>query len=147
MKKKALRKDFYMEVKKTRNRFLSILVIVALGVAFFSGVRASEPDMVLSADVFYDESRLMDLRVVGTLGVTEEDLEAIAQVEGVEAVEPVYSVDMLGEAGDNQLALRLCPPLKRSISLRCGRGACRKIRENVWWMTDSWSWDFSRLEM
>lgn len=123
MKKKALRKDFYMEVKKTRNRFLSILVIVALGVAFFSGVRASEPDMVLSADVFYDESRLMDLRVVGTLGVTEEDLEAIAQVEGVEAVEPVYSVDMLGEAGDNQLALQVmsAPEKINLITVREGR--------------------------
>ena len=123
MKKRALRKDFYMEVKKTRNRFLSILVIVALGVAFFSGVRASNPDMVLSADAFYDETRLMDIRVLGTLGVTEEDVEAITRVEGVETVEPGYSVDMLGDVGEHQLALQVMsvPQKLNQITLREGR--------------------------
>ena len=96
MGKKALRKEFYMEIRKTRNRFLSLLVITALGVAFFSGVRASNPDMVLSADAFYDETNLMDIRVLGTLGVTDEDVEAISRVEGVADVMPVQSVDMLG---------------------------------------------------
>ena len=56
MKKQALRKDFYMEIKKSLNRFFSIFLIVALGVAFFSGVRATKPDMQMSADVFYDQS-------------------------------------------------------------------------------------------
>ena len=45
MKKKALRKEFYMEVRKTLNRFLSLLLITALGVAFFSGIWATQPDM------------------------------------------------------------------------------------------------------
>ena len=73
MRKRALKKEFYMEIRKTLNRFLSILLINALGVAFFAGVRASKPDMRLSADAFFDESNLMDIRVMGTLGMTEED--------------------------------------------------------------------------
>ena len=77
MKKHALHKDFFMEIKKSFHRYASILLIVALGVAFFSGVRASKPDMVLSADIFYDESNLMDIRVISTLGLTDEDVEAI----------------------------------------------------------------------
>ena len=56
MVRRALKKEFYMEVRKTLNRFLSILLINALGVAFFAGVRASKPDMRLSADAFFDES-------------------------------------------------------------------------------------------
>ena len=63
-KKKALRKDFYMEIYKTLHRFMSIFLIVALGVAFFSGVRSTEPDMRLSADAFYDESNMMDIRIL-----------------------------------------------------------------------------------
>ena len=51
MKKNALAKDFFMEIKKTRNRFLSITLIAALGVAFFAGVRAAAPDMNMSADL------------------------------------------------------------------------------------------------
>ena len=103
MVRRALKKEFYMEVRKTLNRFLSILLINALGVAFFAGVRASKPDMRLSADAFFDESRLMDLRVMGTLGMTKGDVRAIEAVEGVEAVMPVYSVDMFGQLLDRQL--------------------------------------------
>ena len=83
MKKKALRKEFYMEVRRTWNRFLSLLLITALGVAFFSGIRAAQPDMELSADRYYQETQLMDVSVQGTLGVTEEDVESIAALEGV----------------------------------------------------------------
>lgn len=55
MKKRALRKDFYMEIRKSLGRFLSIFFIVALGVSFFSGIRASEPDMRISGDAYFDE--------------------------------------------------------------------------------------------
>ena len=61
MKKLALRKDFYMEIRKSLGRFLSIFFIVALGVSFFSGIRASEPDMRISGDAYFDEKNLMDI--------------------------------------------------------------------------------------
>ena len=54
MRKKALRKDFYMEIRKSFGRFLSIFFIVAIGTAFFSGIRAAEPDMRLSGDAYFD---------------------------------------------------------------------------------------------
>ena len=56
MRKKALRKDFYMEIRKSFGRFLSIFFIVAIGTAFFSGIRAAEPDMRLSGDAYFDKS-------------------------------------------------------------------------------------------
>ena len=77
MKKRALRKDFYMEIRKSLGRFLSIFFIVALGVSFFSGIRASEPDMRISGDTYFDEKNLMDIKVVGTMGLTKEDVTAI----------------------------------------------------------------------
>ena len=64
MRKKALRKDFYMEIRKSFGRFLSIFFIVAIGTAFFSGIRAAEPDMRLSGDAYFDQSKLMDLQAV-----------------------------------------------------------------------------------
>ena len=107
MKKKALRKEFYMEVRKTLNRFLSLLLITALGVAFFSGIRATQPDMELSADTYYDEARLMDISVQGTLGLTEGDAQSIAAIEGVEEVMPYYSMDMFGTLEDERLNLQV----------------------------------------
>ena len=72
---KALRKEFWMEIRRSKSRFISILLIVALGVAFFSGIQASSPDMRYSGDAYYDESCLMDIKVVGTMGLTEDDVE------------------------------------------------------------------------
>ncbi len=92
MRKKAIHKEFYMEIKNSCSRFLSIFVIVALGVAFFSGVRSSAPDMRLTIDQYFDERQVMDVRVMGTLGMTDDDVEAIRGVEGVKDVEPGYSV-------------------------------------------------------
>ncbi|MBR9937905.1 ABC transporter permease [Oscillospiraceae bacterium Marseille-Q3528] len=94
MKKQALHKDFTMEIRRTPHRFGSIFLIVALGVAFFSGIRATEPDMRLSADAYYDHSALMDIRVLGDLGMTAGDVEAIREVEGVQSAVPEYSCDV-----------------------------------------------------
>ena len=102
MKKKSLKKDFYREIKFTFNRFISIFLIVALGVAFFAGVRAAKPDMWLSADAFYDDTDMMDIRVIGTLGLTEDDVAAILKIEGVENVEGTYSIDVLTDEEEDQ---------------------------------------------
>ena len=64
MARRAARKDFYMEIKKSPGRFLSIFFIVALGVAFFSGIRASEPDMRITGDSYFDASELMDIKAL-----------------------------------------------------------------------------------
>lgn len=107
MKKRALRKDFFMEIRKGRGRFFSIFFIVALGVAFFSGIRASEPDMRYSGDAFFDRNNLMDIKVMGTLGLTDKDTRAIAEVEGVKSVEPGYSTDVLLDVAGNQKVLHV----------------------------------------
>ena len=107
MKKRAIRKDCYMEIRKSKGRFLSIFFIVAMGVAFFSGLRASEPDMRYSGDAYFDRKQLMDIQVMGTLGLSEENIEAIRQVKGVEKAEPGYSADVLVESKGNQKVLHV----------------------------------------
>ena len=67
----AMSKDFFREIKYTLNRYVSILLIVALGVAFLAGIRATCPDMKLSLDYYLDQSDFMDLRVLSTLGRRE----------------------------------------------------------------------------
>ena len=123
MRKKALHKDFFMEIKKTRNRYISLLLIVALGVAFYSGVRGSDPDMRLSADQYYDESNLMDIRILSTLGLTREDVTAIQEIEGVKAVMPAFSADVLSELPEGQTVLKMMsvPETINQISVTSGR--------------------------
>lgn len=107
MKKKALKKDFLEEIKKSRTRFFSILFIVAMGVAMFAGIHASAPDMRYTSDAYYDRTNLMDLRVVGTLGITQADLAALANLEGTESVEGGYMTDVLCKESESQNVLHV----------------------------------------
>ena len=107
MGKKALRKDFFMEIKTSFGRFMSIFFIVAIGVAFFSGIRATEPDMRYSGDAYFDEKKLFDIQVISTLGLTEDDVRALKKVDGVERAEYGYSVDALCLANDSQQAVHI----------------------------------------
>ena len=104
---KALRKEFWMEIRKSKSRFISILLIVALGVAFFSGIQASSPDMRYSGDVYYDEYKLMDIKVAGTMGLTQEDVEAIESVDGIESAEGAWSADVMCGNGQKQKVLHI----------------------------------------
>ena len=107
MKMKPTSKDFYMEIRKSPGRFLSILFIVALGVAFFSGIRASEPDMRLTGDAYFDESNLMDIKAFSTYGVTQDDVDAISKIDGVEHAEGAYSADFMQIVDKKQKVLHV----------------------------------------
>lgn len=123
MKKKALRKDFYMEIRKSMGRFLSIFFIVAIGCAFFAGIRSSEPDMRYSGDAYFDRKNLMDLQVISTMGLTDEDVEAIEKLDGIEKAEAGYSVDALCTEGDNQIVMHVMSllPYMNQVQVENGR--------------------------
>ena len=104
--KNALLKDTLREIKRTFNRFVSIFLIVALGVGFFTGIKATGPDMKLTGHQYYQDYQLMDIRLVSTLGFSEKDLEAIRQVDGISAVMPAYSADALLDAGGKSVVVR-----------------------------------------
>lgn len=97
---KGLRKDFRREIRHSFSRFLSILLISALGVAFFAGIRSASPAMRDSLDAVYDAENFMDIEVMGTLGLSEDDVATLLTLEGVSAAEGVYTKDYLCEAED-----------------------------------------------
>ena len=105
--KKAQWIDLFRGIRKSIGRYLSLLFIVALGTAFFAGVRSAEPDMIASADKYYDESSLMDVRIIGTLGLTEKDVEAIEAVEGIIKAEGGYSMGVLSIFDDEEMVFNV----------------------------------------
>lgn len=104
---KGLRKDFRREVKHSFSRFLSILLISALGAAFFAGIRSASPAMLASADATYDSNNLADLRVVGTLGMTDSDVATLLSLEDISAAEGIYTGDFLCEAEGNTVVTKV----------------------------------------
>ena len=77
MKRKAYSKSILREIKSSKARFISILVIILLGVAFYSGIKASGPNMKAAIENFYNEYHLMDAKIVSTAGLSEEDLKLL----------------------------------------------------------------------
>ena len=104
---RAFNKDIVRSIRHSLGRFIAIAAIVALGTGFYAGLRMTAPDMNLAADEYYDGTALMDIRVVSTLGLTDEDIEALRQVEGVQAVMPAYSADVLATLAGDQYVMRV----------------------------------------
>ena len=109
MKKTALHKDIYRTITGTLPRFLSIFFIVVLGVAFYSGIRVTQKDMYITADHQFDGSRLMDVKVMGTLGISEENLTALRKLKNVQSVEGGHSVDVIArkQGSDEEHAIKV----------------------------------------
>ena len=120
-----------MEIKKSRGRFISIFFIVALGVAFYAGIRSSEPSMRVSGDAYFDKEHLMDIKVMGTMGLTEDDIEEIEKTEGVEAAEGAYSTDVLCSVGDTEKVVHVMSIQENFNDVQVAEGSSLKKRESV----------------
>ena len=93
--KSALLKDSVRQIKNTFKRFLSILLIVLLGVGFFAGIKATSPDMKEAIDKYFDDQNMMDIEVISTLGITNDDINALKEIKEVKQVNPAYAFDAI----------------------------------------------------
>ena len=98
MKTKYLWRNLFREIARTLTRFLSIFAISAIGVSFFTGVRASGPDMKLTADAYLDRTQLADITALSTAGLSEDDMDAIRAIPGVAMAEPALATDAMMRA-------------------------------------------------
>lgn len=92
--KRALLKDSLKEIRKSFKRFLSILLMSLLGVGFFCGLRAASPDMKATIDKYYDDANFYDIQILSTLGLTDDDVTSIENVDGIEKAYPSFSKDV-----------------------------------------------------
>ena len=91
---KSYRKNILREMKDNLSRMVSLFGIVALGVMMLTGLMSFAPSMRIAGQKYYVQQNVFDLRVLSTLGLSEEDIAAIAAVDGVEAVQPVKYQDV-----------------------------------------------------
>lgn len=110
--------DAMREIKNTMSRFLSLFLLSALAVAFLAGLRTTAPDMKYTADDYFDRTRLMDVRVLSTLGLTDGDIAALAAAPGVEAAEGAWYVDATIHSDDaSDLIVRFHSLSEKGINL------------------------------
>ena len=102
----AFRKEVLRSITHSWGRFLAIAVMVALGCGFYAGLRMTGPDMRLAGDEYYDATELCDLRVVSSLGMSDEQVDMLRGVEGVSGVMPAYEADAISQLAGVQYTLR-----------------------------------------
>ncbi len=105
--KKALIKDSVKEIKNTYKRFISIALMAFLGVGFFAGIRATSPDMVDTIDRYYDEQKVYDIQVISTLGLTNEDIDSLKQIENVQEVVGTFEKDGKIELENSEIITKI----------------------------------------
>lgn len=104
---KALWKDTVKEITKNFKRFISILLIVLLGVGFFVGIKAASPDMKKTIDQYFDMQKVMDMQIISTLGITKEDIQKLKSIESVEEVEASYTADVMVKTEEKESVVKL----------------------------------------
>lgn len=92
---KALLTDIIRAIRRTFSRFISIVIIVALGTGFFVGIKSAGPSMSATANDYFATNNLMDIRVMSTIGLTQNDLDAITALKEVDSVMGSKFVDAL----------------------------------------------------
>ena len=136
--KSAMQKDFWREIKHTKSRFFSIMILVALSVAFLSGLRATAPDMKKTGDDYLDSLHLADIQVLSTLGLTDEDIDAIRAQKNIENAEGEYVLDAFASSGGAEAVVKVLSLSDEGINdvlLREGRMPARAdecvVEENM----------------
>ena len=122
--KNAMQKDFWREIKHTKSRFFSMMILVALSVAFLSGLKATAPDMKHTGDDYLDSLHLADIQVLSTLGLTDEDIAALRAQGKIEDAEGEYVIDAFASSDSLDAVVKVLSLTDRGISdvlLREGR--------------------------
>lgn len=136
--KSAMQKDFWREIGHTKSRFFSMMILVALSVAFLSGLKATAPDMKQTGDDYLDSLHLADIQVLSTLGLTDEDIDAIRAQKNIENAEGEYVLDAFASSDGAEAVVKVLSLSNQGINdvlLREGRMPARAdecvVEENM----------------
>ena len=116
---RLLYKLSFTKMRKNIGRFLSVLFIVALGVGFFAGLRETTPDIETTLDNYYDDHHLMNFKIVSTMGLNEDDVASLKELEHIDKVIPSYSVDALIDG--EEVRVHAIEPEINNVALESGR--------------------------
>ena len=141
--KSAMQKDFWREIGHTKSRFFSMMILVALSVAFLSGLKATAPDMKHTGDDYLDSLHLADIQVLSTLGLTDDDIDALRAQKNIENAEGEYVLDAFASSDGAEAVVKVLSLSNQGINdvlLREGRMPARAdecvVEENMLGLLD-----------
>ena len=114
---KTLLRSALREIRQSAGRYLAILAIVGLGVGFFAGLRACQPDMMATGIKYLEEQEFYDFRLLSTLGFTQDDVDAFAAREDVTAARGAVFTDFLSEIEEGSQVVIKAHSLTEGVNL------------------------------
>lgn len=118
-----LAKSSFREIIETIGRYIALVLIIALGVGFFSGLKVTDPAMRQAMQQYFKDTSFYDYRLISTLGFEEEDVEYVAENVSARDVEGSISFDVLADYADSSHAIKAIsiPTKVNTIVLESGR--------------------------
>ena len=107
IKKDRILTSSFRKIKNTYRRFISLLCMALLGVGFYAGIQATSPDMLQTLDRYLDKQNMYDIEIVSTLGLTDENINQIKQLENVSIVEGIHSKDVIIKAEKEEYVIKM----------------------------------------
>ena len=107
IKKDRILTSSFRKIKNTYRRFISLLCMALLGVGFYAGIQATSPDMLQTLDRYLDKQNMYDIEIVSTLGLTDENINQIKQLENVSIVEVIHSKDVIIKAEKEEYVIKM----------------------------------------
>lgn len=123
---RSYRKNIRRTFKHTKSRFIAIFSIIALGVGFLAGLNATPVDMKESMEAYMDDANFYDIRIVSTLGLTDDDVSALSAIDGVKDIQPAYNADLLVQTGDDTVVARA-----HSLPITTGKEETKKSTSSL----------------
>lgn len=118
---KALNKNIYKEIVKSKGRFISILLMVAIGVLIFTGLKITGPIMTERADEYFRKTKAADIVISSSLGLEDEDIDEIRSLAKVNKVELGYNFDVKTKKKNELIRLNSLTRKVNKLNLEKGK--------------------------
>lgn len=125
--KSAYSKNIFRTILRSMGRYLAILAIIALGVGFFSGLKVTKQELVLTADSYLNEHNMYDFKLLSTYGFTDTELDYIESADIGLMAEGSYNEDFIyvdedgGTTSEYILKAYSMPTKVNTLAVRSGR--------------------------
>ena len=103
---KALRKNTRRSISGSLGRYIAILLIIMLGVAFLTGLRDTRPIMSATETAYVKNTKLYDLRLISTIGFDADDVAAVQKADGVVAAAGSVNADFIWQHDNKERVYR-----------------------------------------
>lgn len=105
--KTMLFKHIFMKIRQNYKRFLSLLFMALLGIGFYAGIEACSPDMLKTLDKFYDDNNVYDILIFSNLGLDDNDIDRLSNIDGVDKVIGSYEKDTYLKLNNEQYVIKV----------------------------------------